>query len=127
MDMDLVIPNNAIGIVIFSHGSGSGRFSPRNQYVARVLEQAQIGTLLFDLLTPEEDQDYEMRFNIPLLTQRLIDATKWVQQQPQAQGLALGYFGASYRCGFGFNGSGPIRQTHSLCSQPGRAAGFGDG
>ncbi len=92
---DLTIPPNAIGIVIFAHGSGSSRLSPRNQYVAKILQQANIGTLLFDLLTPEEDEVYATRFNIDLLTERLMIATHWLQKQMQVKGLPLGYFGAS--------------------------------
>jgi putative phosphoribosyl transferase len=88
----LSLPQKAKGIVIFAHGSGSSHLSPRNQYVAQVLQQAHIGTLLFDLLTQEEDENYEMRFHIPLLTRRLIAATQWLQKQQQ---LPLGYFGAS--------------------------------
>ena len=72
---DLVIPDKAIGIVIFSHGSGSSRLSPRNKLVAELMQQHGIGTLLFDLLTEEEDQIYENRFNIDLLVSRLIEAT----------------------------------------------------
>lgn len=91
----LALPENAPGIVIFAHGSGSSRFSPRNRYVAEVLQKAGIGTLLFDLLTREEDLVYENRFNIELITERLVQATEWLDRQPEAQGLAFGYFGAS--------------------------------
>ncbi len=95
LDGNLTIPSGAKGIVIFSHGSGSSRLSPRNQYVAKVLQEAKIGTLLFDLLTPNEDLNYETRFDIPLLTERLIKATDWVLHQKNIQHLPLGYFGAS--------------------------------
>ena len=88
---ELHVPENANGIVLFAHGSGSSRFSPRNTYVASVLQQQNIGTLLFDLLTPEEDQDYAARFDIALLARRLIAATNWLKKE----GLQLGYFGAS--------------------------------
>lgn len=91
----LALPEKAPGIVIFAHGSGSSRFSPRNRYVAQVLQKAGIGTLLFDLLTREEDLVYENRFNIDLITERLVQATEWLDRQPEAQGLAFGYFGAS--------------------------------
>jgi hypothetical protein len=74
----LVLPSNAQGIVLFVHGSGSSRHSPRNNYVATVLHDSGIGTLLMDLLTPEEDMDYQVRFNISLLTQCLLIATNWV-------------------------------------------------
>lgn len=92
---ELVIPENARGIVLFAHGSGSSRFSPRNTYVASMLQQASIGTLLFDLLTREEDETYATRFDIVLLTQRLIAATQWLKQRPSTQHCKLGYFGAS--------------------------------
>ncbi|MCL5411196.1 MAG: dienelactone hydrolase family protein [Patescibacteria group bacterium] len=95
LEGDLEIPKDAKGIVIFAHGSGSSRFSPRNNFVAKVLRDAGIGTLLFDLLTEEEDRIYENRFNIALLTQRLLAATKWVKEQNQTKNLPIGYFGAS--------------------------------
>jgi putative phosphoribosyl transferase len=95
LDGSLVLPGEAEGIVIFAHGSGSSRNSPRNRYVARMIQESGIGTLLFDLLTTEEDVRFENRFNIPLLTDRLEAATRWVKVQPQARKLAIGYFGAS--------------------------------
>jgi pimeloyl-ACP methyl ester carboxylesterase len=95
LDGDLVVPPSATGVVLFAHGSGSSRFSPRNTYVAKVLQEYGIGTLLFDLLTREEDQTYETRFDIGLLTRRLLDATAWLQGNPQTKMLHLGYFGAS--------------------------------
>lgn len=91
----LEIPDQAKGIVLFAHGSGSSRHSPRNNYVAGVLREAGIGTLLMDLLTVAEDSDYKTRFDIPLLTRRLTVATGWLAQQPDAKGLPIGYFGAS--------------------------------
>ena len=95
LDGELVLPPSATGVVLFAHGSGSSRFSPRNTYVAEVLQQRGIGTLLFDLLTHDEDQDYATRFDITLLTQRLLAATTWLQSNPETQALRLGYFGAS--------------------------------
>ena len=92
---DLVIPDKAIGIVIFSHGSGSSRLSPRNKLVAELMQQHGIGTLLFDLLTEEEDQIYENRFNIDLLVSRLIEATEWLTQHKVSKDLPVAYFGAS--------------------------------
>ncbi len=91
----LRIPYNPQGLVIFAHGSGSGRYSPRNNFVAAILRQARVGTLLFDLLTEEESLIYENRFNIELLTERLIGATQWVFQQPKTKNLPVGFFGAS--------------------------------
>ena len=92
---NLSIPENATGMVIFSHGSGSSRLSPRNNYVAKVLNEKGLATLLFDLLTEDEDRIYENRFNIDLITMRLIDATQWVQSQKEGKDLVIGYFGAS--------------------------------
>lgn len=92
---DLSIPENAIGLVIFSHGSGSSRLSPRNRYVAEVLQQKGLATLLFDLLTAEEDHIYENRFRIDLLKIRLIDVTLYIQHHENTKDLTLGYFGAS--------------------------------
>jgi putative phosphoribosyl transferase len=91
----LELPDNATGIVLFAHGSGSSRLSPRNNYVARVLRDAGLGTLLIDLLTQLEDTDYATRFDIPLLTRRLLAATRWLQSEPATLPLAIGYFGAS--------------------------------
>jgi putative phosphoribosyl transferase len=91
----LEIPDRAAGLVLFAHGSGSSRHSPRNNYVAGVLRQAGVGTLLMDLLTPEEDRDYSRRFDIALLTQRLLDAARWVVSQAALHDLPLGFFGAS--------------------------------
>lgn len=91
----LELPDNATGIVLFAHGSGSSRLSPRNNYVARVLRDAGLGTLLIDLLTQLEDTDYATRFDIPLLTRRLLSATRWLESEPATLPLAIGYFGAS--------------------------------
>lgn len=91
----LALPDAAKGVVAFAHGSGSGRFSPRNAFVARSLQLAGIATLLFDLLTREEDRDYERRFDIALLARRLLSATAWLQADPATRELRLGYFGAS--------------------------------
>ncbi len=95
LDGELILPPSARSVVLFAHGSGSSRFSPRNTYVAEVLQQRGIGTLLFDLLTRAEDQDYATRFDIELLTRRLLAATAWLQSNPKTQALRLGYFGAS--------------------------------
>jgi len=96
---DLVIPEDATGLVLFAHGSGSSRHSPRNQSVARVVRAAGSGTLLFDLLTPDEEaaEAYtrHLRFNIPLLAGRLAAATRWLSSHAEAQQLPMGYFGSS--------------------------------
>lgn len=91
----LVIPTGAEGVVLFAHGSGSSRHSPRNNFVAKVLRENGIGTLLIDLLTEREDTVYKTRFDINLLTDRLMAVTKWLMAQPQTKGLTIGYFGAS--------------------------------
>ncbi|GCE06094.1 dienelactone hydrolase family protein [Dictyobacter aurantiacus] len=91
----LALPEHAGGLVVFAHGSGSSRFSPRNTFVARQLNQAGIGTLLMDLLTEDEDRRYETRFDIDLLTDRLLQATYWLQKQTATKDQAIGYFGAS--------------------------------
>lgn len=95
----LDVPVGARGIVIFAHGSGSSRMSPRNRTVARALNAAGIGTLLFDLLMPREEIDRRNVFDIPLLAQRLTLATQWVQLQPELKSLRIGYFGASTGAG----------------------------
>lgn len=91
----LGIPSGAKGLVVFAHGSGSSRLSPRNAFVARTLRASGLATLLFDLLTEDEDRIYETRFDIDLLTRRLLSTTAWLKQQPQLCNLSLGYFGAS--------------------------------
>ena len=91
----LELPENPQGIVLFAHGSGSSRLSPRNNFVARILREAGHGTLLIDLLTPDEDVNYENRFDISLLTRRLLAATHWLRHDPRTKALPIGYFGAS--------------------------------
>jgi putative phosphoribosyl transferase len=95
----LTIPEDARGIVIFAHGSGSGRHSPRNRQVAGVLQQAGLGTLLFDLLTPDEEADRANVFDVALLAGRLLQATAWLRRQDRAAPLAVGWFGASTGAG----------------------------
>ena len=96
---NLNIPENANALVLFAHGSGSSRHSPRNQFVARTLNDVGLATLLFDLLTQEEEaidtQTRELRFNIHLLAERLVHATKWAKQQEETRDLRIGYFGSS--------------------------------
>lgn len=96
---ELTIPAAALGVVLFAHGSGSSRHSPRNRYVARTLCDAKIGTLLFDLLSLDEEavdaSTGELRFDIGLLAGRLEEATRWLRHQPQIGALPVGYFGAS--------------------------------
>src|SRR5437867_2658489 len=94
---DLIIPSHAQGVVLFAHGSGSSRHSPRNQFVARTIREAGVGTLLFDLLTPQEEAvdiyTRQLRFDIGLLAERLIDATYWVKGELDS--IRVGYFGSS--------------------------------
>lgn len=95
----LVVPDRAKGIVIFAHGSGSSRFSLRNRHVAQLLQELRLATLLIDLLTTAEEKidrhTKQFRFNIGLLAERLVDSTKWLQQNPSTKNLKIGYFGAS--------------------------------
>jgi putative phosphoribosyl transferase len=99
LDGDLVVPDSAQGIVLFAHGSGSSRHSPRNRYVAEVLQRAGLATLLMDLLTTDEEaidtQTGRLRFDITLLADRLAGATRWMVEQQQLGQLPIGYFGAS--------------------------------
>lgn len=91
----LAIPKGAAGVVLFAHGSGSSRFSPRNRFVAGELQKAGIATLLIDLLTEREDEVYETRFDIALLTERLDAVVRWLHKEPKTRALAVGLFGAS--------------------------------
>lgn len=99
LEGELIIPSEAKGVVLFAHGSGSSRFSPRNQFVAQFLRENQLGTLLIDLLTAEEEKidlmTREIRFDIELLANRLLGITKWLLQDKRGQGLHIGYFGSS--------------------------------
>jgi dienelactone hydrolase len=100
---NIVIPNGARGIVLFVHGSGSSRFSPRNRFVAEELNKKGLATLLFDLLTQEEEiideKTAQLRFDIELLAKRLVKVTDWVQNNPETKNLNIGYFGASTGAG----------------------------
>jgi pimeloyl-ACP methyl ester carboxylesterase len=91
----LAIPAEAQGLVLFAHGSGSSRLSPRNVAVARGLQRARLGTLLFDLLTEKEDRFYENRFDIALLAERMLGAAEWARSHPSSASLPAGFFGAS--------------------------------
>jgi dienelactone hydrolase len=96
---ELSVPDKAKGVVLFAHGSGSSRHSPRNQFVARTIREAGVGTLLFDLLTRQEEEvdsyTRELRFDINLLASRLVGATEWLAEEPETSHLRPGYFGAS--------------------------------
>jgi dienelactone hydrolase len=99
LEGNMGIPDEPVGIVVFAHGSGSSRHSPRNRYVARVLREARLATLLMDLLTAEEEaaeaRTRHLRFNIQLLADRLVGATRWLAQEASTSSLPIGYFGAS--------------------------------
>ena len=100
---DLLVPEEPTGLVVFAHGSGSGRLSPRNRFVAEVVRRKNIGTLLFDLLTEEEEavdiHTRHLRFDIDLLAQRLIAVTRWIAEQQDTESLPIGFFGASTGAG----------------------------
>lgn len=125
LDGLLYIPKQASGLVLFVHGSGSSRLSTRNQFVARSLNEANLATLLFDLLTPEEDRidnlTREFRFDIGLLAARLIDVTKWCQTQPALHPLKIGYFGASTGGGAALVAAATLPDAvHAVVSRGGR-------
>ena len=125
LEGNLNIPRNAYGIVLFAHGSGSGRFSPRNQYVAQVLRKAGLATLLFDLLTTEEeqidDQTAHLRFDIEFLAERLVAVTDWILKSPDTSNLTIGYFGASTGAAAALvAASGRINVIKAIVSRGGR-------
>lgn len=131
LDGNLTIPDGATALVLFAHGSGSSRHSPRNQFVARTLNNAGLATLLFDLLTPEEEaidlRTREHRFNIGLLAERLVHATKWAQQQEQTRDLRIGYFGSSTGGGAALVAAAEIPQhVGAVVSRGGRPDLAGD-
>jgi len=122
---ELIVSNKAAGVVLFAHGSGSGRYSPRNQFVARAIREAGVGTLLFDLLTPEEEtfDSYtgHLRFDIGLLARRLVHATDWLATQKQTRELAVGYFGASTGGGAALVAAAELRnRVGAIVSRGGR-------
>jgi fermentation-respiration switch protein FrsA (DUF1100 family) len=117
----LVLPRKKGGLVVFAHGSGSSRSSPRNAFVARTLQAAGIGTLLFDLLTEQEDQSYRNRFDIDLITDRLIRTTRQLFEMPETKGLTPGYFGASTGAAAAINAAATLApKIRSVVSRGGR-------
>jgi putative phosphoribosyl transferase len=117
----LEIPPAATGLVLFAHGSGSSRFSPRNNFVAGELRRAGLGTLLIDLLTKTEDQDYQRRFDIPLLTQRVATVAHWLAAQPETKTLRLGLFGASTGAAAALQAAAALPETvQAVVSRGGR-------
>jgi putative phosphoribosyl transferase len=118
----LSIPEGAQGLVLFAHGSGSSRHSPRNIFVAQALNSARLGTLLIDLLTREEDAVYEARFNIDHLTARLVAATRWIREREQTAKMNIGYFGASTGAAAALKAAAMMQDTISaVISRGGRA------
>jgi len=124
LEGNLSLPDHPIALVLFAHGSGSSRHSPRNQFVARTLNNAGLATLLFDLLTPKEERTdartAEHRFNISLLAERLVHATKWVKQQEQTRDLRIGYFGSSTGGGAALVATAEFPQATAVVSRGGR-------
>lgn len=123
---DLIVPEVAKCTVIFSHGSGSGRFSPRNRLVAEYLNRAGIATLLIDLLTKEEDEKdsitAEFRFDIELLTERLLSATYWLAHNPLTKNFGIGYFGASTGAASALKAAAKAgEKVHAVVSRGGRS------
>lgn len=117
----LTLPPEAIGLVVFVHGSGSSRHSSRNRQVAHALVKRGFATLLFDLLTEDEDRDHAARFDIPLLTQRLLDATAWAHNRPALKTLPLGYFGASTGAAAALRSAAlPDADVHAVVARGGR-------
>jgi dienelactone hydrolase len=127
---DLAVPERARGIVIFAHGSGSSRHSPRNQHVAEELQQAGMGTLLMDLLTSAEESvdvyTREHRFDIPLLASRLMLATDWLRDQPQYSELKAAYFGASTGAAAALVAAAERKEVAAVVSRGGRPDLAGD-
>ena len=117
---ELIIPHRARAIVVFSHGSGSSRLSIRNQMVAKYLHEKNFGTLLFDLLTEEEDKNYHNRFEIDLLTERLAGTTEWLEKQPSAPGCQIGFFGASTGAASALKAASFLPQIEAVVSRGGR-------
>lgn len=120
----LRLPQRARGLVLFAHGSGSSRLSPRNNYVAERLSADGLASVLLDLLTPEEEQldelTAELRFDIPFLTRRLVDASVWVEGHPQLRDLNLGYFGASTGAAAALAAAARIPEVRAVVSRGGR-------
>jgi len=131
LDGNLTIADQATALVLFAHGSGSSRYSPRNQFVARTLNNASLATLLFDLLTPEEEsvdiRTGQHRFNIGLLAERLVHATNWAKQQEQTRDLRIGYFGSSTGGGAALVAAAELPQNvDAIVSRGGRPDLAGD-
>lgn len=117
----LEVPRGATGLVVFAHGSGSSRKSPRNNFVADVIHERGLGTLLFDLLTEVEDRDRENRFDIPLLTDRLVAVTEWLWSRQATRDLTVGYFGSSTGAAAALRAAARLGEdVHAVVSRGGR-------
>jgi hypothetical protein len=116
LDGSLNVPDGAKGIVLFAHGSGSSRHSPRNNFVAGVLRSSNLATLLLDLLTGDEDIDFEARFDIALLAERLCTATRWLMEDDRTRSLMIGYFGASTGAAAAINAAIDMEDTIAAIS-----------
>jgi len=125
LEGELIVPGEAKGVIIFAHGSGSSRRSPRNQFVARTIQESGNGTLLFDLLTPDEESEDrytgEYRFDISLLAQRLVATARWLRTQPGMNGLKFAYFGSSTGGGAALVGAAELgSEIQAVVSRGGR-------
>jgi putative phosphoribosyl transferase len=124
LEGELSIPEYASGLVLFAHGSGSSRHSPRNQYVARVIREAGVGTLLFDLLTREEEAvdltTRHLRFDIGLLARRLMEASGWAQKQEDTRHMSIGYFGSSTGAAAALVAAAEVAHIGAVVSRGGR-------
>lgn len=121
LEGDLTAPKDAVGIVVFAHGSGSSRNSPRNKMVAEELAKAGLATLLFDLLTEEEDADPEKRFDIPFLADRLVQVARFIEKHGETRGMKIGLFGASTGAAAALQAAGELKQSISaVVSRGGR-------
>jgi putative phosphoribosyl transferase len=126
LEGSLTVPPDSIGIVLFAHGSGSSRYSPRNVYVAEALRKTKIATLLFDLLTEEEALERENVFDVALLGKRLGEATQWVRADEPTRHLPIGYFGASTGAAAALIGAADNPHVRAIVSRGGRPDLAGD-
>lgn len=121
LEGELILPDDAFGLVIFAHGSGSNRHSTRNNHVAAELQRRGLGTLLFDMLTVEEDMVQENRYNIDMLTERLVGVTRWVSQLNEVRNLPIGFFGSSRGSASALRAAGRLgEQIKAVVSRGGR-------
>ncbi|SER72858.1 dienelactone hydrolase family protein [Natrinema salaciae] len=121
LEGELVVPPESTGLVVFAHGSGSSRHSPRNNFVAERLRERGLATLLFDLLTEVEDRHRENRFDIPRLTDRLVATTEWVRERPETSTHSIGYFGSSTGAAAALRGAArPETAIDAVVSRGGR-------